>query len=372
MLYLDNASRTRPHPEVVKEMAALLKSSWGYPLSPHPFGQQSVPQINRAFDRIRKRINAPERGNLYFCSSRPQAVNGVIWSTYNEITKEFGKNHYLTTQIEEAPQLFALTKLEEYSCVSKLLPLDNRAQLTPQTLIEGLSPRTALLSLSLVNGLLGTIQPLEEIRALCKERGVLLHVDFTHALGKMEIDLTDVDFATFSGEGVGAFATSACLYVREGVPFTSPIYGMEPASLGVIDLPQLTALATGLELADQKRGHLLLETARLRDLFERGLEGAKVLLKDHRVPTHSVVAFEGIASEALLFALAQEGLYGSIGGGLFQQIGHLLESAQVDPYLAKCALSFSFSHETTEKEIEEAQEIINRTTKRLFKLWNRT
>lgn len=375
MIYLDNAARSKPSQEVIKEMTTLLKERWGSPFSPHPFGQLNVPLINRSFERIRKQINGSDRDGLYFASSRPEAINGVIWSTYNEITKEFGKNHYLTTQIEEAPQLFTLTKLEENSCVSKLLPVNEDAILSAETLTEGLSPRTALLTLSLVNPLLGTVQPLDMIGAICKERGVLLHVDLTHALGKMEIDLNGwgVDFATFSGECVGAFPNGACIYVREGVPFTSPIYGIETASLGVIDLPQLAGLATGLEISSQKRGHLLMESARLRDYFETTilseLDNAEVLLKANRLPTTSLIAFKGIASEALLFALADRGLYGSIGGGLFQQISHILESAKVDPYLAKCAISFTLSIDTTEEEIEQAARIVVSSVKKLKELW---
>ncbi len=367
MPYLDNATRVKPDADLIKEMASLYQDSYASALSPYLLGQQNVSLANEAFEQIKSLLGANSKDRLIYSSSRPQAINAVIWSTFFEITKEYGKNHYLSTQIEEAPQLFSLTKLEEMGCVSNLLSVDSKGTLTKETLTEGLTPRTALLTLSLVNGLTGTIQPLEEISELCKERGVLLHLDLTHALGKVEIDLKNsgVDFATFSGETIGALPSSCCLYVREGLPFNAPTFGAEPSSLGVVDAAQLNLLAKALKRALEESSQLQLEGTRLRSAFEEMITDGEVLFKAARNSTTSVIAFPGVTSEALLFALTQEGVMASIGGGLFQQIGHLLEATHHEPSISNCAVSFSLSKHTTDEEIEEAATIVNNCVSRL-------
>ncbi len=154
------------------------------PTVPHQKGQELIPFLSNFYETLYGSIGAKEQDQIILTSSGTEAVNHVISSIYRDITIPTGKNQFLTSQADEAASIMAISHLEPFGCIGKMVPVNADGTVTPQAVADCLSPRTALLSLSWANGLTGVIQPVLEIASLCKERGVRLHLDATHVFRK--------------------------------------------------------------------------------------------------------------------------------------------------------------------------------------------
>jgi cysteine desulfurase len=278
-----------------------------------------------------------------------EAMEHLLLSYYLEEIRHTGKNHVLTTVVEDAATLLPLQRLEALGCSLKKLPVDARGHLSGETLRAAIKPRHSLLSLSWGSGLTGVMQPMEEIAAVCQEYKIALHVDISHGVGRWPLCFS-ADFLTLDGALIHAPQESGVLIVKEKVSLSAPL----AAKPGV-----MAALSTALPLFKKRMEGAELEVARLRDRLERGivsaLEGVRVLFAEGaRLPHCTTMVFPGVCSEALLFLLHQQGVYASQGGGGSQKLSHVLRACHIDPYEAECALSFSLSLETTPEEIEEA------------------
>ena len=359
-IYLDNHSATRPHGTVVDQMASFLKTYWAATSSPHRLGEQShlplVTSINKLYDLL----GVGDSDLFYFSSSGPEAIAQVFFSTYLSHVKETGRTHFVATDLEEAPVLLSMKRMEKFGCSAKTLPVNSFGQLTKEILEEGLRMRSALLSFSWANGLTGVIHPLADLAEVCKKKEVLLHVDASNMIGKHYFRFQDlgVDIMTFDGTLLHAPRGSAGTFVKGGSPFS-------PFALGVSCEPvaALLSLAESVELSMQNFDHVCTETARLRDKLEKNIARAlpEVVFpfrEAERLPNTTVMCFPGVVNESLLFLLNNKGVYASMGGGQFQKLSHLLQLCKIEKELSFGSLSFSLSFETTEDEVNKASEII--------------
>ena len=367
-LYFDNNTITRPSEQTIARMLPFLKEQWGIPSVPHFFGQRLLPAAEEALKGIYALIGAKESDEVIFTSSSAEGVNHVVMSTYFDVTVHTGKNQFITSAIEEAPALMAIGRLEQLSCIGKMAPVDTSGCITAKAIVEEMTPRTALVSIGWANGLTGVINPIEEIAEVCKERGVLLHVDASHVLGKMFFDWEEVpaQFLTFNGSSFHAPAGTAGLFIRGDVKCSPFILGGTEQGghrAGSYSMAGLAALGQAAREAIDARELLCTEVSRLRRKFEEGILSSipetLVFFKDRqRVPNCTAIGFPGVSNEALLYLLNRKGVYASIGGGAFQQLGLILSASGIDPVLAHTAVSFSLSRETTEDEIDRAVSII--------------
>jgi cysteine desulfurase len=364
LIYLDNSTTTRPSDQTISRMLPFFTQMWGTPSAPHFKGQELYTSLNESFKQLYQFLGAKEADQFVFTSSGTEAINHVIHAVYRDVTLPTGRNQYLTSQLGEAPSIMATERLEPLGCVAKSIDVNTQGIITIDALAEALSPRTALLSLSWANGLSGVIQPLQEIADLCRQRGVLLHVDATHILGKLFYELEDlpIDFLTFNGDHLHAPKGTGGLLIRQGLK-SSPfiVGGLEQAGqrAGSFNIAGLVALAAAANEALESRDYMCTEIARLRDKLEneivQQLPQAQILFTDQeRLPHCSAIAFKGIVNEALLFNLNRKGICASIGGGNFQQIGLMLSSCGLQADVANGAVAFSLSRYTTEEEIDEA------------------
>jgi cysteine desulfurase len=215
------------------------------------------------------------------------------------------------------------------------------------------------------------IQHLPDIADLCQQRGILLHLDATHILGKLFYELEDVqaDFITFNGDQLHAPKGTGGLYIKHGVKCSPFILGgSEQGGLraGSFNMPGLAGLASALKEAMDSRDYICTEIARLRDKLEDGIKkgyprAAVFFQEQERLPHCTTIAFPDINNEALLFTLNRKGVYASMGGGQFQQLALLLMACGVEETLAHSSLSFSLSRYTTEEEIDKAISVIVET-----------
>jgi len=378
MIYLDNSATTRPSDAALSRMIALAGERWGHPSQPHQKGQELYSVMEESLKQIYALLGAADEDGFVFTSSGAEAVAQVIQSLYWDVAQQTGRNHFVAASIDEAPALMAIGRLEMQGCACKLVQPDSSGRITKEAVADALSPRTALVSLSWANGLTGVIHPVGEIATLCEERGILLHLEATHVLGKLYYNLEDVgaSYITFNGDNLHAPKGTGGIYYKAGSPLSSLIPGgIEQAGkrAGNFSVAALAGLAESCREAVECRDLLAMETARLRDKLEEGvLQGvpdARIFYRDvERLPNVTAIGFPGVSSEALLYYLSKKGVLASIGGGSYQQIGLLLEAAGVERGLAGSAVSFSLSRETTEEEVERAAGVIVEAAKELQKV----
>lgn len=377
-IYLDNNTTTRPSDRALQKMLFCHDEMWGVPSQPHQMGQKVHHPMREAYQQIYGLLGASDRDALIFTSSGAEGVNQAFLSTYFDVTETTGKNQYITSNIEEAPALMSISRLEQLHCVGKMVDCDRMGQISPQSVAEAMTPRTALVSLSWANGLTGVIHPVAEIAAICHQRGVHLHLDATHILGKVFFDLSEIKptFVTFNGDNIHAPKGTGGLLIREGTKCSAFITGgLEQAGYraGNVNVPGLVALGAASQEAHETLDLLCTETARLRGLFEdellKAIPESFIFFRDsERLPHCFAAAFPGVANELMLYALNKKGVYACIGGGSFQQIALVLTSAGISEQIAQTAISFALSRETTESEIMRAVSIISETYHRFKKL----
>ena len=378
MIYFDNATTTKPTEKAIAKTLSFLKDKWGVISAPHKKGQELYTPVEEGLKAICQLIGAKESDSFVFTSSGTEAVNHVFQSVYHDVTRLTGKNQFVTSNIDEAASMMSIARLEEYTCVGKMAKADNKGIVSVESILELITPRTALVSLSWANGLTGVINPIADISTICQERGVLFHVDASHVLGKLFFELDDIhpSFLSFNGSHIHAPLGTGGLYVKEGVKFSSMIVGgMDQAGkrAGLYSAGSLAALGVAAAEMVEARDYICTEIARLRDFFEEEItsqiDGAEVFFKDQtRLPHISAISFKGVVNEALLYLLNKRGLYASMGGGNHQQIGLVLMACGVEETKANSALSFAFSKDTTEDEIAKAVFIIKESVSSLRKM----
>lgn len=377
-VYLDNSSVTRPSESALSKMMPYFTDYWGVPTAPHQKGQDTFSGITESLRSIYTLLGAQDDDEFVYTSSAAEGINQVVMSAYFNESLIHGKNHFITSALDEAPALMAISRLEKLGCVATTVHGSSSGYVKPEVLAEAISPRTALISLAWANGMTGVIQPVAEIAKMCHLRGILLHLDATQVLGKLFFDLKELgpDFLTFDGDKLHAPQGTGGLWIKAGRRCSPLIMGgIEQAGLraGAMNVAGCVALGCSALEAFEQRDFLCTETARLRNRLEKGIlesiGDTLVLFADQeRLPHVSAIAFPGVSNEALLYALNRKGVYASIGGGSFQQIGYCLKACGISETLGNSAISFSLSRETTDEEIDRALEIISDCVKRLRKI----
>lgn len=289
-----------------------------------------------------------------FTSSGAEAVNQVLFSLYFEVARKEGKSHFIASCIEDAPTMRALKRLEDLGCVVKIAPVDKTGRVDLAALVEMITPRTALISVTHAHGLTGVLQPIEELSFLCKEKGIRLHIEGSHVIGKIPLSL-DVDYFTFSGESIHAVQSSGAIFSKPKAPLIPLIAGREP----LFDVPSFFALSAAARQALLFLDGMGLEVARLRDDFEAKLPNVKRLYIDlPRVPHISTLLFPKIHQEAFRYFLKRKGIDSEIGGRALQHLSRILIASGFCTEEAETALSFTFSRYTTQEEIDRLVQTI--------------
>lgn len=352
---------------------------WGSPSSPNYPGNEVLPAMTEAYKSIYALLGAREIDTFVFTSSGAEAVNQALFSAYFDATLATGKNQFLTSLADEAPAIMAFSRLEQFECVCQQVRPNKEGKVTAELLSKMITPRTALISLSWGNGLTGTCHPIDEIASLCRQRGILLHLDVSHVVGKLYFEIAEIDahFFSFSADQLHAPKGCGGLFIKAGTACKPLILGgSEQNNLraGSFSMAHLAALGQAAKEASDSRDLLCTEVARLRDKLEMGIvahypEAVPFYCDQERLPHCTTIAFPYIVNEAMLYTLNRKGLYACIGGGNFQQLSQLLSFAGVPEDLAQTAVSFSLSRETTEAEIDLAIEKIVESAKQLRKTW---
>lgn len=367
---LDSIVKSPLPQEVIEAMLPYFQHHVGSPAFNHKKAIELYPFLRLALKAIYRLIDAPVEAPFIFTSSGAEAINQVIFATYLDVTRKSGKNHFLTAATAEAPAILTMSRLKELGCHFEMIPTNEAGVVTKEAVIEAITPRTALISLSLVNALTGVVQPLKEIGAIIKERNIALHLDISHILGKMPLTFSELlgfgaDFITFNGDQIQAPPATGGLFLQPDSTIQPLILGGNEQIFrgGSFNLPYFMGLAKAAELAFDRVDFFPLEVSSLRNFFEQELTkkipGASVLFKETpRVPHISALHFPKVHGEHLAFLLQRKNLFASLGGGHFQKLHYILEAAGKS---SDSALSFSLSNSLQKADLAEAISLIVET-----------
>lgn len=305
-------------------------------------------------DELYALIGAHDNDFLTLAGSGAEAIAHLYHTLFFDYITQTGRNHILTTNAEESFISRSLRRFEGGHIVCKEAKVNSKGLITKESIAAGLSPRTALVSLSFASSLTGVIHPLWDIAELCHEKGVFLHVDVTPVLGKLFFRFQDlpIDYLTFDGRAIGA-PLGGALFSKKEMPKLAPF---SPLLLEMLGKGASTLKETTLE------------EIRLRDLFEErlrdGIQGAFPLFSlSDRLPDLSAIAFPGVHAEALHFLLEQKGIKARREVGEGKRLEEILQLSGIDGMTAASALSFQGF--ATQQEVEERVAVIRECVEHL-------
>ena len=361
-IYADNAATTKMSRTAIDAMLPYMDGIYGNPSSLHSVGQSANEAITSARERMAACLGCDAR-EIIFTSGGSEADNHAIISAARLGEKQ-GKKHIVSTAFEHHAVLHTLNRLEKEGFEITLLDVHENGLITPQQVSEAIREDTCLVTVMYANNEIGTIQPIGEIGAVCREKGVLFHTDAVQAVGHLHINVREqnIDMLSLSAhkfhgpKGVGA------LYAKNGIRLTNLIEGgaqERGRRAGTENIPAIMGMVAALEEAC---GHIDENTSSISALRDRLIAGLSeiphaVLNGDasHRLPGNVNFCFEGIEGESLLLLLDDKGVYASSGSACTSgslDPSHVLLAIGRPHEIAHGSLRLTLSEETTAEEID--------------------
>jgi len=310
MVYLDNNATTPLDPAVAEKMYEFLKEHFGNPSSLYPIGREVKDIINEAREIIAKALGA-SRSEIVFTGSGTEADNLAIRGVLNAFPE---KNEMITSAIEHPAVIQTANFLEQKGVKVSYVPVDEHGMIDLEFLKEAITPQTALISIMFANNELGTIQPIETVSKIAKEKGVLIHTDAVQSFGKIDVDVNalGVDLLSISAHKIYGPKGVGALYIRKGTKISPLIYGGHQEremragtenTIGIVGFGEAVRVIKERGYKDKKRIEKLAES------LKRGVEEKipKAKFNGHekkRIKGTLNFSFLGLEAEAILLALA--------------------------------------------------------------------
>ncbi len=372
-VYADNAATTYMSETAMNTLMDCLKNYNSNPNSLHTEGQITAEKLAESREKVAKAINAANPNEIYFTSGGSEADNQALLSAAR-VLKDKGKKHLVSLNIEHHAILHTLKKLEKEGFEVTLLAPESNGIVDVNKVRDAIREDTALVSIMFANNEMGAIQPIPEIGAICKEKGVLFHTDAVQAAAHLPIDVQamNIDMLSMSAHKFHGPKGVGVLYARNGVRLVNVIEGgaqERGKRAGTCNVPGDVALAAALEEGVANMEANAKKTAALRDRLIQGLSDIphSKLNGDpvKRLPGNVNYSFEGVEGESLLLALDEEGIRCSSGSACTSESldpSHVLMGMGVPVEAAHGSLRFSLNEENTEEEvdyiIEKVHEIV--------------
>ncbi|MBA3469361.1 MAG: cysteine desulfurase NifS [Herpetosiphonaceae bacterium] len=377
MIYLDHAATTPTDPRVVEAMLPYFSERFGNSSSIYRLGRSSLEALDDARESVAGLIGA-RRKEIIFTSGGSEADNlaikGVAFAQ-----REAGRgNHIITSAIEHHAVLHSVEYLEHFGFEITVLPVDETGLISLDDLRAALRSTTVLVSIMAANNEIGTIQPIAEIGAICREHDVLFHTDAVQMVGALPVDVKalNVDLLSLTAhkfygpKGVGA------LYMRRGVPLLPQINGGSQERrlrAGTENVPGIVGLATALRIAVEQMDFASRHCTLLRDRLIDGIAEriSYVQLNGHRsarLPNNVNLSFEFIEGESMLLLLDQQGIYASSGSACTSgslDPSHVLMALDSSPERAHGSLRLTVGRENTVAQIDRVLELLPPIVERL-------
>ena len=361
-VYADNAATTRLLPQVLDKMMPFLTDLYGNPSSLYSFGQEAREGVTAARKVMAEALGClPEE--VFITSGGSEADNWAIkMAAWKQAEK--GKKHIISTQFEHHAVLHSLQTLEKQGFAITLLPVYDNGIIHPEDLRAAIRPDTALVTVMFANNEIGSIQPIAEIGAICREKGVLFHTDAVQAVGHvpvdfagMQIDMLSLSAHKFHGpKGIGA------LIIRKGLRFGNLIDGgaqERNRRAGTENTAGIVGMAEALRIACAHREENARKVSLLRDRLIEGLLAIPRSRlngdRENRLPGNVNISFEGIEGESLLLMLDFKGICASSGSACTSgslDPSHVLLAIGLEHAVAHGSLRLTLSEETTEEDVD--------------------
>ena len=362
MIYADNAATTKVSEAALAAMLPCLTQVYGNPSSLYAFGQSAKEQLEDARARIARCLHADPK-EITFTSGGSEADNQAL-RTAAALGAKKGKKHIISTAFEHHAILHTLDALKKEGFEITLLDVHKNGLITAQQVAEAIRPDTALVTVMFANNEIGTVQPIAEIGAVCREKGVLFHTDAVQAAGHLPIDVQamQIDMLSLSGHKFHGPKGTGVLYARKGIRLENLIYGgaqERNKRAGTENLPAITGMAAALEESVAHLSETTEKLIRQRDRLIRGLSEIphSALNGDavHRLPSNVNFCFEAIEGESLLLLLDDKGICASSGSACTSgslDPSHVLLAIGRPHEVAHGSLRLSLGEDITDDEID--------------------
>ena len=361
-VYADNAATTKISKAALDAMMPAFETYYGNPSSLHTTGQEAAEQLLAARQSVAENLGAEAR-EIYFTSGGSEADNQAI-RTGAILGAKKGKKHIIATAFEHHAVLHTLNKLEKEGFEITLLDVHKSGIITAQEVANAIREDTCLVTIMFANNEIGSIEPIAEIGAVCKEKGVLFHTDAVQAAGHLKIDVKEmnIDMLSLSAhkfhgpKGVGA------LYCRKGILLQNLIEGgaqERGKRAGTENLPAILGMAKALDDACGKIDENAKYVSAMRDRLIEGLSKIPHSIvngdTEKRLPGNVNMCFEGIEGESLLLWLDANGIEASSGSACTSgslDPSHVLLAIGLPHEVAHGSLRLSLCEENTPEEVE--------------------
>lgn len=374
-IYLDYSATTPVKQEVVDAMLPYFTEVFGNPSSIHAYGRDARNVINNVRESIAKHLNAGA-DEIYFTGGGSESDNWAIKGIAQAYRQK--GNHIITSTIEHHAVLHTCEALEKEGFEVTYLPVDAEGKISLEALEAAIKPETTLITIMAVNNEIGTVQPIAEIGALAKAKGVLFHTDAVQALGNIPLDVKamNIDLMSMSSHKIYGPKGIGALYVKKGVKIKNLIEGgaqERKRRAGTENVPGIVGFGKAVELAFENFDNHVQHLETLRNRLMAGIleKIPYVKLNGHKTDRHPGnvnVCFEFIEGESLLLSLDLVGIAGSSGSACTSgslDPSHVLMAIGLPHEIAHGSLRLTIGDYTTEEDVDYTVEKLIEIVERL-------
>ena len=367
-IYADNAATTKMSRTAIDAMLPYMETYFGNPSSLHTIGQQAAEALQKARETVAECLGCQPR-EITFTSGGSEADNQALVSAAR-IGERKGKKHIISTAFEHHAILHTLKKLEKEGFEVQLLDVGPTGTITAQQVADAIREDTCLVTIMYANNEIGSIMPIPEIGAVCKEKGVLFHTDAVQAAGHLHIDVKaqNIDMLSLSAHKFHGPKGVGLLYARQGIPLTNIIEGgaqERGKRAGTENIPGIVSMAAALKEACDHIDENAAKVSALRDKLIAGLSRIPHSAVNgdlaHRLPGNVNFCFEGIEGESLLLLLDAKGICASSGSACTSgslDPSHVLLAIGRPHEVAHGSLRLSLCEWNTQEEVDYMLQVI--------------
>lgn len=368
-IYADNSATTKIAPEVLEKMMPYLTEVYGNPSSLYSVGGRAKEALEEARENIAKNLGANSASEIYFTSGGSESDNWAVKGVAHAL-KASGKKHIITSKFEHHAILHTCAALEKEGFEVTYLDVYEDGLVRVEDVENAIREDTALVTIMYANNEIGTIQPISEIGAVCRKKGVLFHTDAVQAAGYVKINVAEqnIDLLSMTAHKIHGPKGCGLLYIRRGVKIQNLIDGgaqERNRRAGTENVAGIVGLDAALQIAIDSMERRNAKLVKMRDRLIDGLlkiersriNGDRV----HRLPGNVNMCFEGIEGESLLLRLDLKGVQASSGSACTSgslDPSHVLLAIGLPHEIAHGSLRLSFSDDNTEEDVDYILEIV--------------
>ncbi len=373
--YFDHAATTKVKKQVVDKMFPYFVEAYGNPSSLYTLGRTAKVGIEQARKQVADLINC-DKNEIYFTSGGTEsdntALKGIMYLNQNR-----GK-HVITTKIEHHAILNTCKTLEENGFQVTYLNVDKEGRIRIEELVNAITKDTVLISIMFANNEIGTIEPIEKIGKITKEKGIMFHTDAVQACGNVKIDVKEmnIDMLSLSGHKIGAPKGIGALYVNQQIAFKNLIDGghqERDKRAGTENVPGMIGLGEACKIAKEDMEVHIHKLKELRDFYFSQIQQQIPDIKingsmEYRLPGNSNISFKGINGSELLMKLDEKGICASAGSACSSgssMPSHVLTAIGLTNEFADGTLRVTFGEENTKEDVQYLVENLTNIVKEI-------